>query len=130
MADDERVWVAAPRAGSVVALDAVTGEPTGSPVRTGGAPARLALGRSGVGGRRRRRDRQRRAAAARVRPVRLGPTPPTSRSPAVPWDGQLADGGVYAHDARGTTRSSVGRSLVALASDGKQVFVADSRPAR
>jgi DNA-binding beta-propeller fold protein YncE len=41
-------WVAAPQSGVVTVLDAATGRRIGAPVRTGGAPARLALGAEGV----------------------------------------------------------------------------------
>ncbi len=43
-----RVWVAAPQAAAVTILDAQTGAVTGRTVRTGGSPARLALGADGA----------------------------------------------------------------------------------
>jgi DNA-binding beta-propeller fold protein YncE len=43
VAGDE-VWVAAPQAGVLTVLDGATGHRVGAPVRTGGSPARLALG--------------------------------------------------------------------------------------
>ena len=129
VAGDGRVWVALPRTGSVVALDATTGTPADSPVRTGGAPARLALGRSGLW------VADAAAGAVRaVRPprvfeaVRLGAdTSDVALAGDAVWTASSADGRVYVHDADGTRALTVGRSPVALASDGKRVFVADSR---
>jgi hypothetical protein len=43
----DRVWVAAQRSGEVWTLDAA-GRPVGAPLRTGGTPARIAVGASGV----------------------------------------------------------------------------------
>ena len=45
---DGRVWVAAPRSGTVAVLDAATGRPTGDALRVLGAPARVAVGAAGV----------------------------------------------------------------------------------
>jgi DNA-binding beta-propeller fold protein YncE len=45
---DGRVWVAAPRSGTVAVLDQATGRPVGDPVRVLGAPARVAVGAAGV----------------------------------------------------------------------------------
>jgi DNA-binding beta-propeller fold protein YncE len=45
---DGRVWIAAPRSGTVTVLDAETGRPSGEPLRVLGAPARVAVGASGV----------------------------------------------------------------------------------
>src|SRR3954470_24455650 len=41
---DHEVWVAAPQSGALTVLDTRSGHRIGSPVRTGGAPARVALG--------------------------------------------------------------------------------------
>ena len=45
---DGRVWIAAPRSGSVTVLDAATGRRVGDPLRVLGAPSRVAVGASGV----------------------------------------------------------------------------------
>ncbi|HEX5619402.1 MAG TPA: PQQ-binding-like beta-propeller repeat protein [Solirubrobacteraceae bacterium] len=45
---DGRVWVAAPRSGTVTVLDAATGRRIGDPLRVIGAPSRVAVGASGV----------------------------------------------------------------------------------
>jgi DNA-binding beta-propeller fold protein YncE len=41
---DNEVWIATPQSGALTVLNAANGRRIGSPVRTGGAPARLALG--------------------------------------------------------------------------------------
>ena len=129
VAGDGRVWVAAPRAGTVVALDAETGEPTGTPLRTGDAPARLALGRSGVW--------VADAAAGTVRavrpprvfsPVRLGAdATDVALAGGAVWVASSADGRVYVVEP-GTTRPlPAGRSPVALAADERRVVAVDDR---
>jgi len=122
------VWVATPRTGAVVALDADTGGPAGPPLRTGGAPARLAPARSGLW--------VADAAAGvvfgvhkrRVLPaVRVGAdASDVALAGGAVWTASSADGRVYVHDGSGTSPLRAGRSPVALAADDARVFAADS----
>lgn len=128
---DGRVWVASPRAGTVSAYDAGSGA-TLSTVRTGGAPTRISLAASGLW--------VADGAAGTVIGVRKGRALPAVAVGAdasdlvlangAVWTASSADGRVYVHDARGTRAIQAGRTPVALASDGKLVYVADAQGGR
>ena len=130
---DGRVWVAASRSGAVTVLDAENATPIGEALRPGGAPARLALGKSGVW--------VADAAAGAVIPMQL--RPPRSFASLQPgadandvvlaggavWIASSADGRVYVIEPGNETPRPLpaGVSPVALAADDRRVVAVDDR---
>ena len=125
--------MAAPGAGAVSVFDAASGEPAAPPLRTGGAPARLALGANGLW--------VADATAASVVPVQLRPlqvfaairpgadATDVALAAGAVWVASSADGRVYALEPGGGPARAlqVGRSPVALAADERRVVAADAR---
>ncbi|MDA0168024.1 hypothetical protein OJ998_02915 [Solirubrobacter taibaiensis] len=126
-----RVWVAGPGSGAVWILDAVTGRPAAPALRTGGAPARLAVGPPWAWV-----ADTRRGAIVRVRIDGTGTPRVLSQGPDVTdvvvaagavWAASSADGTVRVRTAGGTWRTlRVGSRPLALAADDRRVVAVDA----
>jgi YVTN family beta-propeller protein len=122
-----RVWVAAPRAGRLVALEGGVA----ISVPTGGAPTRLAAGANGLWAADTAAGTvipiQSRPALA-LAPVKVGPrASDVALAAGSLFVAGAADGRVYVRSPSAQSAVITGHSPVALASDGQRVLVADSR---
>src|SRR5919197_5161888 len=127
-----RVWVAGQRSGSVWVLDSDTGRLAGRPLRTGGAPSRLALAQGGIWA----ADAAHATVVAvqwrprRVyEPIAMGPDiSDVALAAGAVWTVSSADGKLRVLE-RGTRPAAIvqaGADPVAIAADDRQVAVADA----
>ncbi len=126
-----QVWVAAQRSGAVWVLDAKSARPAGRPVRTGGAPARLAVGAGGVWA----ADVSRGALVPVQRdptrvfaPVQIGAdASDVALSAGAVWVASSAEDSVRALEPGGAVRKlPIGDAPVALDADERRVAAAES----
>jgi hypothetical protein len=125
-----RLWVAAPQAGAVWMLDDETGDPLAPALRTGGTPARIALGDDGAWAADTEHGALVRVRRSRVSaPVSIGPdVSDVAFAGNAVWAASAADGmvRVLPAGARRPRAFAVGGHPVALAADERNVVVASA----
>jgi DNA-binding beta-propeller fold protein YncE len=125
-----RLWAAAPQAGEVWMLDDETGDPAAPALRTGGTPARIAIGDDGAWAADTQHGALVRVRGSRVSaPVAIGPdVSDVAVAGDAVWAASAADGmvRVLPSGARRARAFAVGGHPVALAADERNVVVASA----